>query len=625
MSPKSWTLQDTCCSLFPQGRGIKSVIGKGWKLEDATARFNSIQKEEPQIHAEIQLLMYLAQQESSQSSRQESNGLMYGYIGCSKKSCYLCNEFIKQYDPSFRTQGSHGALFSQWTVPHLETSGDIGGASVRIARALHQVEQNLVSLVRKDKTGKVQIAAVKQSSVGGSSCGTTLPGGKGDISEWAQLLASSHLVEERMCNMMNIRTLFEADSVAENTEVELEQQLLSSFRDDHVFSEPPAASHAVPCDSFEADYFLDLSAVRDEIPDDPDVLEKFGFMECRDYNERSFLLGLYQGLLNGLEVDVLVINSWMEDGTLKENIIKTYEERPQGNRGEYYPWFLRQAHLLNPNPEEDNTVSDAEMYLRHLDTARGRHLNLEDQGIPVEELSPWTKRESLRFFGILSMNAYPHPNMARVWFNLGFCVCHEEHHQRVLGTLYSSLVYGNKMMDDSDDALEIGQSERQPRETCSFGEFWTCFGEGRLAALMERYQLRGALEGFPYLEGFLSIPPDNPRPLVWHLRHLLELGLDANQATVIRCHEADMLGVARRKFGLDASSGRLDAKDIMILKDFYIKILEIGKEGATNPLDLERARVEGRLLEFLLQAHQATGWSRHDASEIREVLRKAFS
>ncbi|CAJ2508595.1 Uu.00g136210.m01.CDS01 [Anthostomella pinea] len=205
MSSKPWTLQDTCCSLFPRGRDIKSIIGMKWKLGDATARFNSIQKEGPQIHAEIQLMMYLAQQKSSQSSRQEPNWLIYGYIGYSKKSCYLCNEFIKRYDPVFRTRGSHGALYSQWTVPHLETSGDLGGASVRIARALHQIEQELVSLARKDKRGKTQIAAVKQSSVGGSSCATALPGDKGDTSKWRQLLISSHLDEERM---RNIRTLF---------------------------------------------------------------------------------------------------------------------------------------------------------------------------------------------------------------------------------------------------------------------------------------------------------------------------------------------------------------------------------------------------------------------------------
>lgn len=50
-----------------------------------------------------------------------------------------------------------------------------------------------------------------------------------------------------------------------------------------------------------ADY-LYQDCLDGEMPEDPDVLESFGFQNLQSYNDRSKLLGLYQGLTKFLRV-----------------------------------------------------------------------------------------------------------------------------------------------------------------------------------------------------------------------------------------------------------------------------------------------------------------------------------
>ena len=64
----------------------------------------------------------------------------------------------------------------------------------------------------------------------------------------------------------------------------------------------------------------------------------------------------------------------------------------------------------------------------------------------------------------------------------------------------------------------------------------------------------------------------------------------------------------------------------MILKDFYRRLLFGWGDDIIDPLELEEARVQGRLLEFLQQQQQRLGSRRigSQASELRRILKKGF-
>lgn len=193
MDAKSWTLEETCRSLFEGGQCVTNILGRNWRYCDAVKEFGSRMRRDSQFHAETQLLMYLSSEQS------QFGWLTHRYIGCSKRSCFLCSQFISKYDTAtFRTRGSHGALFSQWTIPQTKTASKNPDASVWLARILREVEEEIVSFVNKDRKGSRLLAGVKQSSVGGSSCETQVPlSDTPHISEFTRMLISDRMDKER--------------------------------------------------------------------------------------------------------------------------------------------------------------------------------------------------------------------------------------------------------------------------------------------------------------------------------------------------------------------------------------------------------------------------------------------
>ncbi|KAI2607967.1 hypothetical protein GGR54DRAFT_390293 [Hypoxylon sp. NC1633] len=98
------------CRLSPPRQG---------QLNEALGKSKSIIKS--YYHAEMQVLMYL---EASIESRLNP----YPYLGCSKKSCWLCGQIIERYTskgsrdtgPGFYgTRGSHGHIYPRWTLGNL--------------------------------------------------------------------------------------------------------------------------------------------------------------------------------------------------------------------------------------------------------------------------------------------------------------------------------------------------------------------------------------------------------------------------------------------------------------------------------------------------------------------------
>lgn len=102
-------------------------------------------------HAEIQTLMH---------HWSASTAPTLNYLGCSKKMCLLCEEFLSNLDPPISTRGRHGICYSAWGVPHGNTSS--------VLSALQAVEISLVSRILDQftqRTRKVVLDNVPQSTV----------------------------------------------------------------------------------------------------------------------------------------------------------------------------------------------------------------------------------------------------------------------------------------------------------------------------------------------------------------------------------------------------------------------------------------------------------------------------
>jgi hypothetical protein len=329
-----------------------------------------------------------------------------------------------------------------------------------------------------------------------------------------------------------------------------------------------------------ADY-LALAVYSDEIPDDPQTVEDYGFSRCKTRNEKSHLLGLYIGLVKVLEVRPVDLDQWRRDGRLVENIIAEFNQRPKQSRGNYFPWFMKHTYLLNESASDgDGDGGDSAEFIRSLESSRSS-LPQDDRTKEIWDLQPITKRDSYIAYAISLDGANPHPAWVLtdldIWYELGFCVSRNEHNERGLGGVYNTLIGGNKHHVDYSRSLETEYKGPPPIPTCTFEEFWHAYESGKLVLLMDQYGLKRRRLEYKHLDTFLGTPPGSSRPSVWRLRHLLAL---ENTFQV-----PAQMAEAARHYGLTSRTG---AKERTILVEVYRRILLVG-----DPLDLHNARCRG--------------------------------
>ncbi len=82
------------------------------------------------------------------------------------------------------------------------------------------------------------------------------------------------------------------------------------------------------------------------IPNHPQTREEYGFNRVHP-EEEGKLVGLYTGLIHYLGISPDELHEWKKKGIFVAKIKEKYEELPESNRGLYYPWFLRNEHVLN--------------------------------------------------------------------------------------------------------------------------------------------------------------------------------------------------------------------------------------------------------------------------------------
>ena len=136
---------------------MKAVLGRNWTVVKIEREFAKQQKQKLNVHAEVQMLMYLNTNESTTSG-------LFPYFGCSKLSCLMCNHFIQSYG-RFTTRGCHGRLFKPWTVPSV--NGLLPGHADRTAKALILVQKEVKKRLKASIEGHIKHE--RTSVIAGSS------------------------------------------------------------------------------------------------------------------------------------------------------------------------------------------------------------------------------------------------------------------------------------------------------------------------------------------------------------------------------------------------------------------------------------------------------------------------
>lgn len=136
---------------------VKTMIGQRWSIDRVEREFSKRQKQKLNIHAEVQMLLFL-------SSNERSADALLPYLGCSKFSCLMCARFL-HFHGKFTTRGCHGRLFRPWTIPEAAGLGlgqrdQIVGAVIKLQK---DVKKELKSMVNKSERQE------KTSAIGGSS------------------------------------------------------------------------------------------------------------------------------------------------------------------------------------------------------------------------------------------------------------------------------------------------------------------------------------------------------------------------------------------------------------------------------------------------------------------------
>ncbi|KAK0762955.1 hypothetical protein N5P37_004481 [Trichoderma harzianum] len=623
----AWSLAETFSSLglALNDKTAESLVGTGkrkgsWTKNKLLRRFDKMRSSASEVHAEMQVIL-------AATKHNCTGAAIFNYVGCSKRSCFLCSRVIQSYGP-YTTRGCHGKLYDLWTVPELPwlTKDE----RLRLVQALKNVERAMKKSLRDKKTEGLIHA--KESTIGGSSVATRRQ--QSDQTPYMMSLVSEYLRSQRQGMRSNAGKKEDFSSLEGLSQPSLDGTQYEANLDTLLFGQTQGRSETtIPkpeqlrgecsvceretnrhCQFCNLDWFcrkecqdkmsfrhltkcsarsittadiLYSDVIGDRLPQDPETCEHFGFTRCRDGREKSYLSGLYQGLVY-LDVEAIQLNEWREKGILVSKIIEAFSRLSEQNRGGYFPWFLRNQHILDSSTPPLQLDGKDNPLQRAINAARP-YLDLEDRDKDLQQLEPPSKRHCFLFYAMALDSSYPNPYWAEldIWYDFGFAVCRGEYYQSQLGALYSQLVGGNKSMRDYDQSLGVKPENYPDMPTCSFNEFWLAYRNGSLGKLFHQYGLGGQMSRYLGLQEFLSFSLNQRelRPSVWRLKHFL--ALDPNDPL----GNLPKVEAAAHEYGF---TSQLNAGTRLALRQFYEQLFE-----KVNPLRIHDAKKCGKLLDYV--------------------------
>ncbi|KAF2639440.1 hypothetical protein P280DRAFT_428535 [Massarina eburnea CBS 473.64] len=547
------------------------VLGQNWTMDRIGREFAKRQKQKLNVHAEVQMLMFLNTNESSKLG-------VVPYMGCSKLSYFMCNCFLRSYG-QFKTRGCHGRLFRPWTVPHMDRL--LPRQAERIAEALISVQRAVEEKLIAPLEGRIQHE--RTSVIGGSS----IRGGGQEDSQRQLQISQLRMEAERdkvagifrrQSESINHPNL-EVDERESDCEICMRQTTRQCSRCQKGFFYSASCEkkifrrHLFTCPKrpiTSADH-LKMPLLDNLIPQDEDVLEDFRFNNIPSH-EMPYLFGLYQGLLLLGKFSAEEIHEWRIEGILADKIKEFYYSLPESSRGGYFPWFLKNPYIL----EYPTTAKDRNQKLlgTFYDKAKP-YLNVADRKKAARDIRPEAKRVSYHMLAEVLLRVTPNPIEGN-WYSFGFVTCGEDD-ERLLLDLYQLLL----TKSDGSMFYEIHNRQRVDPRPVTFTQFWKAYQTGTLVQLMDSKGLKDLRSRLPFLEGFLSVPPGGPQPSVWNLKTFIEIN-DPIQYPPVQSVNVDYGFINCRT-----------VEDMCILMEIYGKVLKIA-----NPLGLHQACVAGDLVGF---------------------------
>ena len=309
------------------------------------------------------------------------------------------------------------------------------------------------------------------------------------------------------------------------------------------------------------------------MPQEEDVLEDFGFNNVLFGGDRTYLLGVYGGLYRSGKFSAEDIHEWRVGGILVDKIKEFYYSIAEDCRGQYFPWFLKNVHVLGSPMTTDE--AQQRLIATFYDKARP-YLDTEDRDKTARDLKPEAKGTSYNLLAGVLLRMSPNP-IDRNWYSFAFVTCRRQGEESILVDLYQLL------LTESDGSFfyEFHNSRRGVIQPATFTQFWKAYEAGTLIQLMDSKGLKKLRSRLPFLEGFLSVPPSGPRPSVWHLLQFLEIS-DPMEHPPTPSVNVDYGFINCRTF-----------EETCTLMEVYRKVLK-----TANPLALHQACVAGDLFQF---------------------------
>lgn len=192
----AWSLAETFSSLglALNDKTVESLVGTGnrkgsWTKNKLQTKFDKLKLSASEVHAEMQVIL-------AATKHNCTGAAIFSYVGCSKRSCFLCSMVIQSYG-SYTTRGCHGKLYNLWTVPELPwlTKDE----RLRLVQALKNVERAMKKSLRDKKTEGLIHA--KESTIGGSSVATRRQ--QSDQTPYMMFLVSEYLRSQRQGTRSN--------------------------------------------------------------------------------------------------------------------------------------------------------------------------------------------------------------------------------------------------------------------------------------------------------------------------------------------------------------------------------------------------------------------------------------
>ncbi|TFK79818.1 hypothetical protein K466DRAFT_592191 [Polyporus arcularius HHB13444] len=326
-------------------------------------------------------------------------------------------------------------------------------------------------------------------------------------------------------------------------------------------------------------YYLSRDIRNDVIPVDGQTRIDYGFDKAsktlRGDSENN-LLSLYKGLFM-LGVTEKELRKWQSEGTLVENIKKTYEALPPENRGGYYPWFLQHQDLLDGSPVDPNRAtqvsieSNLAMWRKGWAYMGGSPNATELQmKAGLSALSP-ERTACFMFVSVALSSKRPNPFLPS-WLTFGFVSTNCGGAEIGLGGLYQDLV-----------------------KRCTFDEFCTAYETSTIPALFESKGL-GKRDRL-----FCDVMSGSPHSCksVWHLKHYIDKVVSSKPGS-----EHVPSPEAGYDYGYNNCKGIVDWK---LLDDLYTKLF--AENSGADPLQLHEAFQKGELLEFAKKYVKLAPWT----------------